>query len=167
MEFTVSNYCYLCVLASTVLQMDSKVERWQCRESKLTLPPTHQRMPTREHIPFIYVISRIYADKVRLKTSLWVCARQMMQPWWKCMWQGVRHGHKTLLPWQLLSVFFLKAEIEEERSAVNLQPRLHKTQELNKKKRDLQSTCNLESTRLKRRWMNHQDPSQELMKKKK
>jgi len=32
------------VLASTVLQMDSKVERWQCRESKLTLPPTHQRM---------------------------------------------------------------------------------------------------------------------------
>jgi hypothetical protein len=26
------------------------------------------------------------------------------------MWQGVRHGHETLLPWQLLSVFFLKAE---------------------------------------------------------
>jgi hypothetical protein len=26
------------------------------------------------------------------------------------MWQGVRHGHETLLPWQLLNVFFLKAE---------------------------------------------------------
>jgi hypothetical protein len=26
------------------------------------------------------------------------------------MWQGVRHGHKTLLPWQLLSVFFLKVD---------------------------------------------------------
>jgi hypothetical protein len=45
------------------------------------------------------------------------------------MWQGVRHGHETLLPWQLLSVFFLKAEKEEDRSAVDLQPRLHKTQE--------------------------------------
>jgi hypothetical protein len=65
------------------------------------------------------------------------------------MWQGVRHGHETLLPWQLLSVFFLKAEKEEERFAVNLQPRLHKTQELKKKKKDLQSTCNLDSTRLK------------------
>jgi hypothetical protein len=53
------------------------------------------------------------------------------------MWQGVRHGHETLLPWQLLSVFFLKAEKEEERSAIDLQPRLHKTQELKKKKRDL------------------------------
>ncbi len=69
MEFTVSNCCYLCVLASTVLQTDSKVERWQCRESKLTLPPTHQRMPAREHIPFIYVISGIYADKARLKNK--------------------------------------------------------------------------------------------------
>jgi hypothetical protein len=28
-----------------------------------------------------------------------------------------------------LSVFFLKAEKEEERSAIDLQPRLHKTQE--------------------------------------
>ncbi len=63
MEFTVSNCCYLCVLASTVLQMDLKVENWQCRKNKLTLPSTHQRMPTREHIPFIYVISGIYADK--------------------------------------------------------------------------------------------------------
>jgi hypothetical protein len=45
------------------------------------------------------------------------------------MWQGVRHGHETLLPWYLMSVFFLKAEKEEERSAVDLQPRLHKTQE--------------------------------------
>jgi hypothetical protein len=43
MEFTVSNCCYLCVLASTVLQTDSKVERWQCRESKLTLPTLHQK----------------------------------------------------------------------------------------------------------------------------
>jgi hypothetical protein len=67
------------------------------------------------------------------------------------MWQGVRHGHETLLPWQLLSVFLLKAEKEEERSVVDLQPRLHKTQELKKKKRDLQSTCNLDSIRLKRR----------------
>jgi hypothetical protein len=65
------------------------------------------------------------------------------------MWQGVRHGHETLLPWQLLSVFFLKAEKEEEKFVVNLQPRLHKTQELKKKKRDLHSTCNLDSTRLK------------------
>jgi hypothetical protein len=65
------------------------------------------------------------------------------------MWQGVRHGHETLLPWQLLSVFFLKAEKEEKRSAIDLQPRLHNTQELKKKKRDLQSTCNLNSTRLK------------------
>jgi hypothetical protein len=45
------------------------------------------------------------------------------------MWQGVRHGHETLLPWQLLSVFFLKAEKKRKRSAVNLQPRFHKTQE--------------------------------------
>jgi hypothetical protein len=45
------------------------------------------------------------------------------------MWQGVRHGHETLLPWQLLSVFFLKAEQKRKRSAVNLQPRFHKTQE--------------------------------------
>jgi hypothetical protein len=45
------------------------------------------------------------------------------------MWQGVRHGHEILLPWQLLSVFFLKAEKEEERSAVDLQPRLHKARE--------------------------------------
>jgi hypothetical protein len=45
------------------------------------------------------------------------------------MWQGVKHGHKTLLPWQLLSVFFLKAEKRKKRSAVNLQPKLHKTQE--------------------------------------
>jgi hypothetical protein len=37
MEFRVSNCCYLCVLASTVLQTDSKVERWWCRESKLTV----------------------------------------------------------------------------------------------------------------------------------
>jgi len=80
MEFIVSNCCYLLVLVSTVLQTNSKVEHWQCRESKLTLPPTHQRMLAREHIPFIYVISRIYADKARLKTSLWVSARQMMQP---------------------------------------------------------------------------------------
>jgi len=36
------------------------------------------------------------------------------------MWQGVRYGHETLFPWQLLSVFFLKAEKEEERSAVDL-----------------------------------------------
>jgi hypothetical protein len=49
----------------------------------------------------------------------------------------VRHGHETLLPWQLLSVFFLKVEKEEEKSAVDLQLRLHKTQELKKKKRDL------------------------------
>jgi hypothetical protein len=41
----------------------------------------------------------------------------------------VRHGHETLLPWQLLSVFFLKAEKEEERSALDLEPNLHKTQE--------------------------------------
>jgi hypothetical protein len=65
------------------------------------------------------------------------------------MWQGVRYGHETLLPWQLLSVFFLKAKKEEERSTVNLQPKLHKTQELKKKKRDLKSTYNLDSTRLK------------------
>jgi hypothetical protein len=84
MEFTVSNCCYLCVLASTVLQTDSKVERWQCRESKLTLPPTHQRMPTREHIPFIYVISGIYVVKVRLKTSLWVFARPISSR--ECLW---------------------------------------------------------------------------------
>jgi hypothetical protein len=45
------------------------------------------------------------------------------------MWQGMKHGHETLLPWQLLNVFFLKAEKEEERSTVDLQPRLHKTQE--------------------------------------
>jgi len=32
-------------------------------------------MPAREHIPFFYVISGIYADKARLKTSLWVSAR--------------------------------------------------------------------------------------------
>jgi hypothetical protein len=44
------------------------------------------------------------------------------------MWQGVTYGHETLLPWQFLSVFFLKAE-KEERSAVDLQPRLHKTPE--------------------------------------
>jgi len=67
------------------------------------------------------------------------------------MWQGMRHGHETLLPWQLLSVFFLKAKKEEERFGIDLQPRLHKTQELKKKKRDLQSTCNLDSIRLKRR----------------
>ncbi len=84
MEFTVSNCCYLCVLASTVLQTDSKVERWQCRESKLTLPPTHQRMPARERIPFIYVISGIYADKARLKTSLWVSARPISSR--ECLW---------------------------------------------------------------------------------
>jgi len=84
MEFTVSNWCYLCVLASTVLQTDSKVERWQCKESKLTLPPTHQRMPTREHIPFIYVISGIYANKIRLKTSLWVFARPIS--FRECLW---------------------------------------------------------------------------------
>jgi len=84
MEFTVSNCCYLCVLASTVLQTDSKVERWQCTESKLMLPPTHQRMPTREHIPSIYVISRIYADKARLKTSLWVSARPISSR--ECLW---------------------------------------------------------------------------------
>jgi hypothetical protein len=45
------------------------------------------------------------------------------------MWQGVRHGHETLLPWQLLNLFFLKAEKEEDRSVVDLQPRLHETQE--------------------------------------
>ncbi len=45
------------------------------------------------------------------------------------MWQGVRHGHETLLPRQLLSVFFLKAEKEEERYVVDLQPKLHETQE--------------------------------------
>jgi hypothetical protein len=45
------------------------------------------------------------------------------------MWQGVWHGHETLLPWQLLNVFFLKVEKEEERFAVDLQPGLHKTQE--------------------------------------
>jgi hypothetical protein len=43
------------------------------------------------------------------------------------MWQGVRHGHETFLPWQLLSVIFLKAE--KKKSTVNLQPKLHKTQE--------------------------------------
>ncbi len=32
-------------------------------------------MLAREHIPFFCVISRIYADKVRLKTSLWVSTR--------------------------------------------------------------------------------------------
>jgi hypothetical protein len=31
------------------------------------------------------------------------------------MWQGVRHGHGTLLPWQLLSVFFLKVEKKEKK----------------------------------------------------
>jgi len=41
----------------------------------------------------------------------------------------VWHGHETLFPWQLLNVFFLKAEKEEERFAVDLQPELHKTQE--------------------------------------
>jgi hypothetical protein len=45
------------------------------------------------------------------------------------MWQGVRHGHEILLPWQLLSVFFLKVEKEKERFTGNLQPRLHKSQE--------------------------------------
>jgi len=80
MEFTISNYYYFRVLASIGLQTNLKVEHWQCRESKLTLPPTHQRMLAREHIPFIYVISGIYAYKARLKTSLWVSARQMMQP---------------------------------------------------------------------------------------
>jgi hypothetical protein len=49
----------------------------------------------------------------------------------------VRHGHETLLPWQLLSVFFLKAEKEEERSPVDLQPRLHKTQEKMNESSDL------------------------------
>jgi hypothetical protein len=29
-------------------------------------------MLAREHIPFFYVISRIYVDKARLETSLWV-----------------------------------------------------------------------------------------------
>jgi hypothetical protein len=37
MEFKVSNCSYLCVSASIVLQTDSKVERWRCRESKLTV----------------------------------------------------------------------------------------------------------------------------------
>jgi hypothetical protein len=41
-------------------------------------------MPTREHIPFIYVISGIYADKARLKTSLWVFARPISSR--KCLW---------------------------------------------------------------------------------
>jgi len=36
------------------------------------------------------------------------------------MWQGVRHGHETFLPWQLLSVFLLKVEKEEERFVVDL-----------------------------------------------
>jgi len=76
--------CYLCVLASTVLQTDLKVERWQCRENKLMLPPTHQKMPTREHIPIIYVISRIYAYKARLKTNLWVFARPIS--FRECLW---------------------------------------------------------------------------------
>jgi hypothetical protein len=45
------------------------------------------------------------------------------------MWQGVRHGHETFLPWQLLNVNFLKAEKKEKRFPVDLQPRLHKIQE--------------------------------------
>jgi hypothetical protein len=45
------------------------------------------------------------------------------------MWQGVRCGHETLFPWQLLNVFFLKAEKEEEGFVVDLQPRFHKIQE--------------------------------------
>jgi hypothetical protein len=32
------------------------------------------------------------------------------------MWQGVKHGHETLLPWQLLSVFFLKVEKEKKKT---------------------------------------------------
>jgi hypothetical protein len=41
---------------------------------------------------------------------------------------GVKHGHETLLPWHLLTVFFQKAKKEEERSVGDLQPILHKTQ---------------------------------------
>jgi hypothetical protein len=41
-------------------------------------------MPAREHIPFFYVISGIYADKARLKTSLWVFARPISSQ--ECLW---------------------------------------------------------------------------------
>jgi hypothetical protein len=41
-------------------------------------------MPARERIPFIYVISGIYADKARLKTSLWVSARPISSR--ECLW---------------------------------------------------------------------------------
>jgi hypothetical protein len=41
-------------------------------------------MPARQHIPFFYVISGIYADKARLKTSLWVSARPISSQ--KCLW---------------------------------------------------------------------------------
>jgi hypothetical protein len=41
-------------------------------------------MHARKHIPFFYVISGIYADKVRLKTSLWVFARPISSQ--ECLW---------------------------------------------------------------------------------
>jgi hypothetical protein len=41
-------------------------------------------MSAREHIPFFYVILGIYADKVRLKTSLWVFARPISSR--ECLW---------------------------------------------------------------------------------
>jgi hypothetical protein len=41
----------------------------------------------------------------------------------------MRHGHETLLPWHLLSVFFRNAEKKEEKFVGNLQPVLHNTQE--------------------------------------
>jgi hypothetical protein len=41
-------------------------------------------MHAREHIPLFYVISRIYVDKVRLKTSLWVSARPISSR--ECLW---------------------------------------------------------------------------------
>jgi hypothetical protein len=58
----------------------------------------------------------------------------------------VKHGHETLLPWQLLSVFFLK--VEKKKSAVDLQPRLHKTQEkMNKSSRSISRANEEEKTK--------------------
>jgi hypothetical protein len=64
----------------------------------------------------------------------------------------VRHGHETLLPWQLLSVFFLKAEREEERFVVELQPKLHKTQKkMNESLRSISRANEKEKTKESRK----------------
>jgi hypothetical protein len=70
----------------------------------------------------------------------------------------MKHGHETLLPWHLLSVFFRNVEKEEEKFIGDLQPILHKTQERMNESSGSISRVNEEENKLSHAWP--RDPQQ-------